>query len=148
MKKCFFIFVFIFMFLSIAYPRDIFDIAENGTPEELKAAIENGADIHARNIIGLTALHAAALDNEDPEMILVLVNARADINAKAYGDITPMHLAAGYNRNPEVVLMLINCGADAKAETIVGRTPWDYLQDNEDLKDTKAYWALNDARFE
>ena len=131
----------------MAYPRDIFDIAENGTAEEMKAAIDNGADIHARNIIGMTPLHAAALDNEDPEMIFVLVSAGADINAKAEGDITPLHLAAGHSRNPEVVLMLINYGADGRAETVGGKTPWDYAQDNEALKDTEAWEALIKARF-
>jgi len=27
-----------------------------------------------------------------------------------------------------------------------GKTPWDLAQENEELKGTKGYWALNDAQ--
>ena len=40
---------------------------------------------------------------------------------------------------------LLDAGANAKAKE--GKTPWDYSQNNEELKGTKGYWALNDAQY-
>ena len=41
----------------------------------------------------------------------------------------------------------LNAGADAKAKDQNGKTTWDLAQDNDKLKDTKSYWALNDAQY-
>ena len=38
-------------------------------------------------------------------------------------------------------------GADAKVKNEKGKTPWDLAQENEKLKGTKGYWALNDAQY-
>ena len=42
---------------------------------------------------------------------------------------------------------LLDAGADAKAKNKEGKTPWDLVQENERLKGTKGYWALNDAQY-
>ena len=34
-----------------------------------------------------------------------------------------------------------------RAKDKYGKTPWDLAQENEKLKGTKAYWALNDAQY-
>ena len=39
-------------------------------------------------------------------------------------------------------------GCDPKARDEDGKTPWDYIQKNDALKNTEAYWRLNEARFE
>ena len=38
-------------------------------------------------------------------------------------------------------------GADPKAKTADGKTAWDLIQDNEKLKNTDAYWRLNDLQI-
>ena len=55
--------------------------------------------------------------------------------------------AASTNTNPEIVITLLKYGANSKIKDKYGKTAWDLIQDNEDLKNTKAYWELNDKRF-
>lgn len=114
MKKALMMILLCLAMISFAFPRDIFEIAKDGTHEEMKAAIEAGVDIEARDDFGRT----------------------------------PLHLAAALNTTPEVLLVLLKLGADPKARSKGGYTPWDYIQLNEAMKNTKAYWALNDARYE
>ncbi len=56
-------------------------------------------------------------------------------------------LAAEYNENPAVVITLLNAGADGTIKSSEGETAFDYAQQNQKLKGTKAYWDLNNARF-
>ena len=49
---------------------------------------------------------------------------------------------------PGVIQPLLDAGADAKAKNKDGKTPWDLAQENEKLKGTKGYWALNDAQYD
>jgi len=60
---------------------------------------------------------------------------------------TPLHLAARFSSNPEVVLTLLELGADSRARTNRGLTPWDLIRRNDKLRDTEAYWRLNDLRY-
>ena len=39
--------------------------------------------------------------------------------------------------------MLLDLGADPQAQDEVGRSPWDYAQENDVLANTNAYWRLN-----
>ena len=43
--------------------------------------------------------------------------------------------------------VLLAASADAKSKDKEGKTPCDLAQKNEDLKGTKAYWALKDAQY-
>ena len=72
----------------------------------------------------------------------------SDLKARAKDGMTPLHWAAGLNKNSAVVTTLLNAGADPKAKTAAGQTAWDLIQKNEKLKDTDAYWRLNDLRYE
>ena len=151
MKKTLMMILLCLAMISFAFPRDIFEIAKKGTPEEMKAAIETGADIAARADDGWTPLHIAATYNTNPEVITTLIKAGADIEARTDKGLTPLHTAAARNSNPEVLLVLLKLGANTKARDKGGYTPWDFIQRNEAyeaLKNTKAYWALNDARHE
>ena len=47
MKKAFMMILFCLAMISFVFSRDIFEIARDGTPEEIKAAIEAGADVNA-----------------------------------------------------------------------------------------------------
>ena len=73
----------------------------------------------------------------------------ADVMARDEDGNTPLHWAAKciYGCKPGAIQALLAAGADAKAKNKKGKTPWDLAQKNEDLKDTKGYWALNDARY-
>ena len=62
-----------------------------------------------------------------------------------YGS-TPLHSAAS-GLNPANIQALLDAGADAKTKNKNGKTPWDLAQENEELKGTKGYWALNDGQY-
>jgi len=103
--------------------------------------------VDARDKNGWTPLHRAAALNPNPEIIQALVRLGADINARDKDGLTPLHWAAFVNSNPQVVLVLLDLGADPKARTSDGKTAWDLIQENPKLKNTPAYWKLNDLRF-
>ena len=75
------------------------------------------------------------------------LDAGADVMARSDSGWTPLHWAAGFGVQSGVIESLLEAGADPKAKTNDGRTPWDLAKLNDALKDTKSYWALNDARF-
>ena len=70
----------------------------------------------------------------------------ADVMARNKLSYTPLHAAARYG-SPATVQDLLDAGADARAKDDGDKTPWDYAQNNEKLKNTKAFWALNDAQY-
>ena len=74
------------------------------------------------------------------------LEAGADVMARDNNGGTPLHEAAMFGTS-ESIQMLLKAGANAKAKNKNNETPWDLAQDNEILKGTKGYWALNDARF-
>lgn len=79
-------------------------------PTVIKALLNAGADLNARNKSNATPLHFAAM-NECPAIITALLNAGANPNAdNRY--TPPLHCASRYNRNPAVLLALLNAGAD------------------------------------
>ena len=48
------------------------------------------------------------------------------------------------------IITFKGCGLivqDVKAKNKEGKTPWDYAQENEKLKGTVGFWALNDAQY-
>ena len=60
---------------------------------------------------------------------------------------TPLHSASREYGTSANIQVLLDAGADAKAKDEEGKTPWDYAQENDELKGTKDYWALNDAQY-
>jgi hypothetical protein len=75
------------------------------------------------------------------------LSAGADLKVRAKYGSTPLHYAAGLTATPAVIVALITAGADLKARDKYGRTPWDVAQGNAALKDTAAWWRLNEGRF-
>ncbi len=108
--------------------------------------LDSGLDIEVRNEWGNTPLHLAVA-NEDPELVKMLLNAGADVHARDKYGHTPLHLAASSSPNPEVIIFLLDAGADGKAKDKKGKTAFDHAEENESLKDTKPYWALNNAQY-
>jgi ankyrin repeat protein len=116
-----------------------------GTPQDVQAAIDKGADVNARSG-SETPLILAAWHNPNPDVITTLLRAGADIEARdlVYGG-TALQWAAGWNPNPEVITTLLSAGADGKAKSNEGKTAFDYAQYNEKLKGTAALRQLQEA---
>lgn len=82
-------------------------------PAVIKALLNAGADLNARNKSNATPLHFAAM-NECPAIITALLNAGANPNAdNRY--TSPLHCAARYNGNPAIITVLLDAGADLNA---------------------------------
>ena len=118
---------------------------ETATEADVQAELDGGADVMARNEIGMTPLHKAAHYGY-AENIQALLTADADVMARDVSGSTPLHWAALHDA-PASIQALLAAGADAKAKDKDGETPWALAQENEKLKGTKAYWALNDAQY-
>jgi ankyrin repeat protein len=75
-----------------------FELAKTGTLQNIQAAINQGADINARDKIGGTVLMYAAQCNTNPEVITVLLKAGADPKAHDKNGQTSLMAAAFNNR--------------------------------------------------
>ena len=118
---------------------------KTATMADVQAELDAGADVMARSKDGVTPLHWAT-SFDTPEITQALLDAGADIMARTKTGSTPLHWAAELG-SPANIQALIAAGADAKVKNKEGKTPWDYAQENEKLKGTKGYWALNDAQY-
>jgi len=138
----------LFLLSSIClFAQDIFGTAKFGTPQDVLAAIKAGASLNERDNLGMTPLMWAAANNTNPEVITALLKAGARLDDRNIVGMTPLMMAAMNNTNPEVVMILLKAGANGKTKSLEGKTAFDYAKDNPNIKDTAAYWALNNARF-
>ena len=118
----------------------------NTEPAVLAALLEAGADINSRDHQKATPLHQAALNNVEPKVIEMLLAAGADINSRTDYGITPLHWAAHGNWNPAIIELLLESGADPQLANDGGWNAWDYIQENERLRDTDIYRQLSQYR--
>lgn len=99
------------------------------TRESLAILIENGLDIHAKDINGLTPLHYAAVF-KNVEAIKLLVFAGTDINALDNNGKTPLHwLVANdtYAKNILCARILLYAGAIPDVKDKNHKTPLDNM---------------------
>ena len=66
---------------AYAQAMDFFDLVNSTPPDQIRAAIDKGADVNARDSEDWTPLMDAADYNLDPEVIGTLLKAGADVNA-------------------------------------------------------------------
>ena len=117
--------------------------AAQGSAEVVTALLDAGAAPNVRGETGMTPLHGAGTAGA----VTALLDAGADLDARAVNGMTPLHFAAE-NGYAEAVATLLEEGADSNVRDNDGKLPLDYAADNGQLKDTAAYWKLNDARFQ
>lgn len=96
----------------------------------LNMLLENGADVHAREVDEATALHIAIdchgiernIGDIDDQMALSLLKFGAEVDAKDRNGQTPLHRAC-LNRYTIGAKALLNHGADINIEDEFGNTP-------------------------
>ena len=131
---------------ELSYETPLHIAAIFGTPDNIAALVSAGADVEVRNRWGITPLISAVLYGSSTT-IAALLDARADANVRdIYGD-TPL-LYAARSRSPDIITALLEAGASGSAKDEDGKTPFDLAEENELVKGTAAYWALNDAQYE
>ena len=132
----------------------------NDNPVVIEMLLAAGANLEARDAWGQTPLHAAADYSGTGAATRALLAAGANTEARDEDGNTPLHLAAQYfdesageeyrmlwSHAGEALEALLDAGANADARNGSGRTPWDLAQENKVLRESDAYWRLNDARF-
>lgn len=120
-----------------------------------------------KNNKGWTPLMIAAGCNSNVEIVNMLIKHGANVNERfSFVVDTDMSLVnmmidsfkdenenlsvlmfAARNNCPEVVTALLKAGADPKAKNKKGQTAFDLAEENSLLKNTPAYWALQDAQY-
>lgn len=87
MKRVVFIVLIAAFFWSCASTSDVigdeefFELVKTGSPKEVKKALENDANVNARNESGSTPLMYVCETSDSPEMLQVLIDAGADVQA-------------------------------------------------------------------
>lgn len=105
--------------------------------------LHNDINVNHRDIEGKTPLMYAARYSSDPVVLLKLIEAGANINAiDKYKGMTPLMIAARYSKNEQIIFELLEAGADPTARDDIGKRVVDYLEENDVLKGTDAYWTL------
>ena len=99
------------------------ELFRHGSVDDIRAAIEAGADVNARDEEGIPVLTWCAQDNT-AQAVALLLAAGADVNAESSRGWTPLMAAASGNPDPGVVSLLVKAGAEVNAK---GEEDWDAL---------------------
>ena len=79
--------------LSAMSDNEFLTLCATGTPQQIAAAIKNGANVKAANSKGHTTLMMAAMHNTHSHVIGLLINSGADVNAKSKTGINALSYA-------------------------------------------------------
>ena len=96
------------------------DASEERDGATIRALLEQGVDVNAPQVDGMTALHWAAR-RDDLELAKALVRAGADVKAVNRYGVTPLSLAST-NGNAAMVELLLEAGADPNTALPGGET--------------------------
>lgn len=121
----------------------IFPLVAEGDPAAITAAVQAGADVHARNEAGLTPIMAAVAGSAPNEVIEALIAAGADLDQQAANGLTALMLAAGEG-TPAQVIYLLNAGADPTVVDAEGRTARDHANGNSAVRTSGAFVRLTE----
>ncbi len=93
---------------------------KNGTVEQVKLLVTQGARLEAKDHEGATPLHHAAVAGR-AAMVTLLLDRGAGVDTQDWEELTPLHWAA-YNGRLHMVKQLLEAGANVNAMDYAGRT--------------------------
>lgn len=105
---------------SASLDAPLADAVEQRDRERLVTLLEQGVDVNASQIDGMTALHWAAYHDE-LEAAKLLIEAGADVNTTNRYGVVPLMMAAT-NGNGHLVELFLNQGSDPNAVLMGGET--------------------------
>src|SRR3954454_24830537 len=125
--------------------NELFDICAERSPNRadqrrrLRKALKAGADVHATDKNGVTALHHA-VRFRSPAVVATLIEFGANVNQPCRRNgSTPLHRAVTQTGAPgtagmaepagEIIRVLLAAGADASISNKSGKMPADYVAD-------------------
>ena len=100
--------------------RTLIVAAARGDIEAVKQHLATGADVNAKNEVGGTPLHFAALEGRK-EIAELLITKGADVNSRTRDGLTPLDRAIKYQRNETAALLRKHGGKTAKELKAVGK---------------------------
>ena len=106
-------------------------VAGQDEPELAELLIASGADVAAKNDMGMTPLHIA----QYATIVDVLVRHGADVNVRAQNGWTPLHVQAQEGEDTgamEVMEALLKAGADPNLKDDNGNTPMKFARSREE----------------
>jgi len=95
--------------------------AQLGDLEKVKAFLEEGMDVNAKDENGQTSFHIA-VSNNHKDIAELLIKQGADVNAKDKYNYTPLYYAM-FNIDKDMVRLLVNNGADVNITPEKDYTP-------------------------
>jgi ankyrin repeat protein len=100
-------------------------------PALIRSLVNGGANLHAKDADGMTALDWAVLAHHPGTVkTLLSLGANADVNAKDNFGYTPLLYAASVDfGDAEIMKALLRAGADAKITDKDGKTPLAHARD-------------------
>lgn len=108
--------------IALVAPSSLHGLVAKGDFDGARKAIEQGADLEAKDPgTGASVLHYAVMRG-NPEILQLLLSKGVDVNSRTKNGTTPLHTAVLYNRY-EVAETLLNKGADVDAKSSSGATP-------------------------
>ena len=118
MRKILFTVLFYCVFATAAFPFDgsFIEICKTGTPEQVREAIEAGADVNMKDAEGQTPLMLAV--NSNPSVVRLLLERGADVHAKTERGFTALMSALRGSANVENIHLLVEAGSDVNAESV------------------------------
>ena len=114
------------IYASAGYGSELIVAARDGETDTVRKLLETGANVHAKDDRGETALRWAAL-NGHSEIVRVLLNAGSDVYAEDKYGFTAL-MEAARHRPTETVKVLLDAGADVNAKTTWDRTAMYYAR--------------------
>jgi len=109
------------LLVGTAFADPIHDAAAAGDLAAIRAELDKGVDVNAKDNDGRTPLHYAA-KYATKQVVELLIPNGADVNAKMKDGATPLHVAA-QDGHKEIAELLIDKGADVDAQDVNGWTP-------------------------
>ena len=114
------IFVLLLVYSIPAWGNPLHDAAGKGDTAAVKALVEAGMDVEAKDHHGWTALHIAAMEGH-PAVVKVLLEAGANVNAQDNTDGTAL-LNAAMIGHYAIIKTLLEAGANIEAKDNHGWT--------------------------
>ncbi|SDL79454.1 Ankyrin repeat [Halarsenatibacter silvermanii] len=110
--------------------------------ELIEKLLQAGADPNILDGRGYSPLMMLAESSDRPELFELMLRAGAEPDKTGYRDKTALMLAAENTSSQEVIFALLEAGAEVPRQDARGRKVVDYLEGNEALFNTEAYWEL------